>query len=188
MVKSAPTSTARLTEDDGGGHAGWLKGAGPVTWDSSRAAWRQQARSDLRGADPMLARLIDDRPAFDPRAWLAQLSPMDLFGALLFQVTGQTLYLPATRGTVAPVEALSGDHLPSPAELLAVDRGRLRAAGLSLSATTRVRNRLEGQGMLRQERCPGDGRGRHAVLTDLDLPTAAAAMSHFATDYAHRSV
>ena len=36
----------------------------------------------------VLARLIE-RPGFDPRAWLAQLPPMDLYGALLFQVTGQ---------------------------------------------------------------------------------------------------
>ena len=45
--------------------------------DSSRAAWLRQARSYLRHADPVLARLIDDRPDFDPRAWLAQLPPMD---------------------------------------------------------------------------------------------------------------
>ena len=40
-----------------------------------------------RNADTVLARLIDDRPDFDPRAWIAQLPPMDLYGALLFQVT-----------------------------------------------------------------------------------------------------
>jgi hypothetical protein len=62
-----------------------------VTEDSSRVMWLQQARSYLRNADPVLARLIDDRPAFDPRAWMAQLPPMDLYGALLFQVTGQQL-------------------------------------------------------------------------------------------------
>jgi hypothetical protein len=32
-----------------------------------RAAGLQQARSYLRRADPVLARLIDDRPDFDPR-------------------------------------------------------------------------------------------------------------------------
>ena len=121
----------------------------------------------------------------------------------------------ATRRTLARVEALFSGHLSSPAELLVVDPGRLRAAGLLLSGTTRLVNRLEGQGPLRRERCPGDGRGWHAVLIDagsarlrlawpghlasvrahvighvrdLDLPAAAAAMSHFATDYAHRSV
>jgi len=102
-----------------------------VTGDSSRAAWLRQARSYLRNADPVLARLIENRPDFDPRAWMAQLPPMDLYGALLFQVTGQQLSVPATRRTLARIEALFGGHLPSPAELLAVDPGQLREAGLS---------------------------------------------------------
>jgi hypothetical protein len=46
-----------------------------VTDDPDRAAWLRQARAHLRTAHPVLARLIDDRPAFDPRAWLAQLPP-----------------------------------------------------------------------------------------------------------------
>jgi len=79
----------------------------------------------------VLARLIDDRPDFDPRAWLSQLPPMDLFGALLFQVTGQQLSVAATRRTIARIQELFGDHLPSPAELLSVDPGKLREAGLS---------------------------------------------------------
>ena len=102
-----------------------------MTGDSSRAAWLRQARSYLRNADPVLARLIENRPDFDPRAWLAQLPPMDLYGALLFQVTGQQLSVPATRRTLARIEALFGGHLPSPTELLAVDPGQLREAGLS---------------------------------------------------------
>src|SRR6266702_7030514 len=76
-------SIAGLTHHDGGARTGRGKGAGPVTEDSSRDAWLQQARSYLRNADPVLAWLIDDRPAFDPRAWLTQLPPMDLYGALL---------------------------------------------------------------------------------------------------------
>ncbi len=102
-----------------------------MTEDSSREAWLQQARSYLRNADPVLARLIDDRPGFDPRAWMAQLPPMDLYGALLFQVTGQQLSVAATRRTIARIEALFGGHLPSPTELLGVDPGQLREAGLS---------------------------------------------------------
>jgi DNA-3-methyladenine glycosylase II len=102
-----------------------------MTEDSSRAAWLRQARSHLRAADLVLARLIDDRPDFDPRAWLAQLPPMDLYGALVFQVTGQQLSVAATRATLARIEALFGGHLPAPAELLRVDPGRLREAGLS---------------------------------------------------------
>ena len=94
------------------------KGAGSVAEDSSRAVGLQQARSYLRNADPVLARLIDDRPAFDPRAWMAQLPPMDLYGALLFQVTGQQLSVAATRQTLARIQALFDGHLPSPTELL----------------------------------------------------------------------
>ena len=99
--------------------------------DSSRAVLLPQARSYLRQADLVLARLIDDRPDFDPRAWISELPPMDLYGALLFQITGQQLSVPATRRTLARVQALFGGHLPEPAELLAVDPSQLREAGLS---------------------------------------------------------
>jgi hypothetical protein len=37
------------------------KGPRVVTQDSSREVWLRQARSYLRNADPVLARLIDDR-------------------------------------------------------------------------------------------------------------------------------
>jgi DNA-3-methyladenine glycosylase II len=102
-----------------------------VPEDSSGTLWLEQARSHLRNADPVLARLIDERPTFDPRAWMAQLPAMDLYGALLFQITGQQLSVAATRRTLARIEALFGGHLPTPTELLAVDPGKLRAAGLS---------------------------------------------------------
>src|SRR5260221_7101374 len=108
--------------------------------DTARAVWLQQARSYLGNADPVLARLIDDRPEFDPRAWMAQLPPMDLYGALLFQVTGQQLSVPATRRTLARIQALFGGHLPAPAELLAVDPGQLRAAGLSWRKISTLRD------------------------------------------------
>ena len=62
---------------------------------------------------------------------MSQLPRMDLFGALLFQVTGQQLSVPATRRTVARIQALFGGRLPAPAELLSVDPGQLRQAGLS---------------------------------------------------------
>lgn len=91
----------------------------------------------------MLARLVDERPDFDPRAWMAQLPPMDLFGALLFQVTGQQLSVPATRRTLARIEALFGGHLPAPAELLGVDPEQLRAAGLSWRKIATLRDLAE---------------------------------------------
>jgi DNA-3-methyladenine glycosylase II len=114
-----------------------------VSENSRRAAWLQQARSHLRDADPVLARLIGDRPDFDPRGWLAELPPMDLYGALLFQVTGQQLSVPATRRTLARIQALFGGHLPSPAELLTVDPAKLREAGLSWRKTGTLRDLAE---------------------------------------------
>src|SRR4029079_4878500 len=104
---------------------------GLVTDDSDRAAWLSGARSYLRDADPVLARLIDDRPDFDPRGWIWELPPMDLFGALLFQVVGQQLSVAATRRTVARIQAMFGGRLPAPADLLGVGTDQLRAAGLS---------------------------------------------------------
>jgi DNA-3-methyladenine glycosylase II len=95
------------------------------------AEWLERARNHLRGADPVLAATIDKRPDFDPRAWLAELPRMDLFGALLFQVAGQQLSVAATRRTLARIEDLFGGQLPEPAQLLAVDPADLRQAGLS---------------------------------------------------------
>ena len=108
--------------------------------DPGRAAWLQQARSFLHDADPVLARLIDERPDFDPHEWMAQLPPMDLYGALLFQVTGQQLSVLATRRILARIQALFGGHLPAPAELLQVDPEELRAAGLSWRKISTLRD------------------------------------------------
>lgn len=87
------------------------------------ADWLQKARDHLRKADPMRARLIADRPDFDPRRWMTELPPMDLFGALLFQIVGQQLSVAATRmilerKAVRTVYRL--DHLPAEEEVLAI--------------------------------------------------------------------
>src|SRR5215831_16275577 len=84
-----------------------------MTEDPKHAAWLEQARSHLRHADPVLARLIGERPDFDPRAWLARL------------------------------EALFGGRLPAPAELLGVDPGKLREAGLSWRKIATLRDLAE---------------------------------------------
>ena len=124
-----------------------------MTEDADRAAWLQQARSHLRKADPVLARLVSERPEFDPRAWMAELPPMDLYGALLFQVTGQQLSVAATRHRLARVEDLFGGHLPLAAELLEVDPGKLREAGLSWRKIGTLRDLAErlSDGRLDQE-------------------------------------
>jgi DNA-3-methyladenine glycosylase II len=83
---------------------------------------------------------------------------MDLFGALLFQITGQQLSIPATRRTLARIEALFGGHLPSATELLGVDPAHLRAAGLSWRKIGTLRD-LAGR--------LSDGRLDAAVLSSL---------------------
>ena len=114
-----------------------------MTEDPDHTTWLQHARTYLHEADPVLARLIDDRPDFDPRAWIAQLAPMDLYGALLFQVTGQQLSVAATRRTLARIAALFEGHLPAPAQLLAIDPAELRKAGLSRRKITTLRDLAE---------------------------------------------
>jgi DNA-3-methyladenine glycosylase II len=114
-----------------------------VTEDTSRAEVLEEARSHLSGVDPVLARLIAERPDFDPRAWMAQLPPMDLYGALLFQIAGQQLSVAATRRILGRVEALFGGHLPSAAELLTVDPERLREAGFSWRKVGTLRDLAE---------------------------------------------
>jgi DNA-3-methyladenine glycosylase II len=107
------------------------------------AEWLAQARGHLRGADPVLAALIDRRPDFDPRAWLDELPRMDLFGALLFQVVGQQLSVAATRRILARIDALFGGRQPGPEELLGADPADLRRAGLSWRKVATLRDLAE---------------------------------------------
>jgi DNA-3-methyladenine glycosylase II len=107
------------------------------------AEWLENAREHLRSADPVLAELIAERPDFDPRRWLTELPPMDLFGALLFQIVGQQLSVAATRRTLARIEARFGDRLPSTAEVLRTDPAQFRDAGLSWRKISTVRELAE---------------------------------------------
>ncbi|MCK9928673.1 MarR family transcriptional regulator [Frankia sp. Mgl5] len=83
------------------------------------------------------------------------------------------------------------------------------ACSLSISGMTRIVSRLQAQGLVRREQCPGDRRGWYAALTDsglarlgaawpthvasvrrhvmdhlaeVDLPTVTAALQRFASD------
>jgi DNA-3-methyladenine glycosylase II len=89
------------------------------------------AREFLRNADPVLARLIDARPDFRPRAWADELPPFDAFGTLIFQVAGQQLSVASTRAIISHLQERFGGHMPSPAELLAADSQVLRDSGFS---------------------------------------------------------
>jgi DNA-3-methyladenine glycosylase II len=101
------------------------------------------AREFLRNADPILARIIDARPDFRPRAWIDELPPLDAFGTLVFQVIGQQLSVRATRTILSRLEAGFGGRLPSPAELLAADQQVLRASGLSARKGATLRTLAE---------------------------------------------
>jgi len=90
-----------------------------------------KAREFLSKADPVLARLIDARPDFRPRAWLDELPPLDAFGTLVFQVAGQQLSVSSTRAIIRHLQEHFGGHMPSPAELLAADPQVLRDSGFS---------------------------------------------------------
>src|SRR5207237_8459808 len=102
-----------------------------------------RARARFAQADPVLAPISDRGSSCNPRAWLDELPPMDLFGAALFQVTGQQLSVAATRRTIGRIEALFDGHLPSPAELLRVEPIQLRAAGLSRRKVDTLRDLAE---------------------------------------------
>lgn len=119
------------------------RAAAPGAKADRRPARLRLAQDHLRKADPVIGRLIDRRPDFDPHAWLDELPPMDLFGSLLFQVTGQQLSVAATRRTLERVTALFGGHLPTPDELLAARPDDLRAAGLSWRKVGTLRDLAE---------------------------------------------
>jgi DNA-3-methyladenine glycosylase II len=128
----------------------------------------RKAREFLRKADPVLAGVIDAHPAFRPRAFLDELPPLDAFGALIFQVVGQQLSVPATRTIVSRIEQRFGDRLPSPTELLAADPQVLRAAGLSARKGATIRALAERF---------ADGRLSDAALERMTDEEVAAALT-----------
>jgi DNA-3-methyladenine glycosylase II len=109
----------------------------------ARLARFRRAQKHLRNVDPVIGRLIDRQPDFDPRAWLDDLPAMDLFGSLLFQVTGQQLSVAATRRTVERITSLFQGRLPTPDELLVIEPAQLRAAGLSWRKVSTLRDLAE---------------------------------------------
>ena len=97
------------------------------------------AREFLRKADSVLARLIDARPDFRPRAWMDELPPLDAFGTLVFQVAGQQLSVSSTRAILRHLQERFGGRMPSPAELLAADPQVLRDSGFSARKSETLR-------------------------------------------------
>jgi DNA-3-methyladenine glycosylase II len=128
----------------------------------------RKALAFLRGADPVLAGVIEAHPAFRPRAWMDELPPLDAFGTLIFQVVGQQLSVAATRTIVSRIEERFGGHLPSPGEVLAADPQALRAAGLSARKGATIRALAERF---------VDGRLSDAALADMTNEEVAAALT-----------
>jgi DNA-3-methyladenine glycosylase II len=91
----------------------------------------REAREFLQKADPVLARLIQARPDFRPRAWMDELPPLDAFATLIFQVAGQQLSVASTRAIISHLQEHFGGHMPTPAQLLAADPKVLRESGFS---------------------------------------------------------
>ena len=97
------------------------------------------AREFLRAADPVLARIIEARPDFRPRAWTEDLPPLDAFSTLIFQVAGQQLSVRATRTILGRLEGVFGGRLPTPAEMLAADPDAVRSSGMSTRKVATLR-------------------------------------------------
>jgi DNA-3-methyladenine glycosylase II len=112
-----------------------------------------EAREYLRKADPVLAKLIDARPDFRPRAWTEKLPPFDAFGTLVFQVAGQQLSVASTRAIIRHLEERFGGHMPSAEEVLAADPQVLREAGFSARKAHTLRELAErfGDGRLSEK-------------------------------------
>jgi DNA-3-methyladenine glycosylase II len=98
---------------------------------SARAQEIRTGLSWLHAVDPVLAGLIDDRPDFDPDAWVRALPAMDLFGALVFQIIGQQISATAAMAIFTRLAAQFGGRVPDARELAAVDPGTLHGLGLS---------------------------------------------------------
>src|SRR6476659_1061244 len=98
-----------------------------------------EAREFLRQADPVLARIIDARPDFRPRAWTRELPALDAFSTLIFQVLGQQLSVRATRTILGRLQQSFGGRLPTPAEMVVADPAAVRSSGMSARKAATLR-------------------------------------------------
>jgi DNA-3-methyladenine glycosylase II len=101
------------------------------------------ALSHLRAADPVLARVIDENPAFDPGAWSQRWPTLDLFGALVLEVIGQQISVIAATAIFRRILERFGGRAPDPDQLATVDPDVLRELGLSRQKARTVRDLAE---------------------------------------------
>lgn len=100
-------------------------------------------RDLLAYSDPVMARLIADIPAERLDRTRAE-RPADHYGALLRAITGQQLSVKAAARIYERVLEFFGGQTPTPAQILAADPERMRAAGgLSRAKTGYLRSLAE---------------------------------------------
>ncbi len=105
-----------------------------------KGAYEPEAREALRASDPVMRRLIDSHPSFDPETWRRYGPTIDPFGTLVRVVIGQQVSTSAARAILGRLSALFGGKLPNPSELLAVEEEELRSVGLSRQKLYYLRN------------------------------------------------
>lgn len=102
------------------------------------------ALSHLRAADPVLARLLDERGAPDLRRDPSRPAPGEHYAALVRSIVGQQLSVLAARSIYARLLEHFGGRPPTPQEVLDADPDEMRlAAGLSRAKTTFLRSLAE---------------------------------------------
>jgi DNA-3-methyladenine glycosylase II len=115
----------------------------------------RKAVAALRGADPVMARLIDDHEDVVRRD-LRRERPGDAYGALLRSIVGQQLSTKAASSIYGRLTDIFGGHAPTPRQLLAAGADEIRAAGLSNAKVAYLRD-LAGhveEGTLELEKLP----------------------------------
>jgi DNA-3-methyladenine glycosylase II len=94
----------------------------------------------LAGADPVMAALVQRFGALSFETRRRGRPRVDSYGMLLRSVVGQQVSAKAAATIYDRVLALFGGRTPTPAELLALDPGELRAAGLSGRKVSYIRD------------------------------------------------
>ena len=115
----------------------------------------RKAIETLRNGDPVMGRLIEEHGALVRRD-LKRERPGDAYGALLRSIVGQQLSTKAAATIYGRVLELFKGHTPTPKQLLKVDPGKLRGAGLSRAKVAYLRDLAQHveEGTLELERLP----------------------------------
>jgi DNA-3-methyladenine glycosylase II len=101
-----------------------------------------KALDALRGADDVMARLIDEHGALDHDK-RRRGRPNDAYGALVRSIVGQQLSTKAARTIYERLTEIFGGRTPTPRELLEVDPELIREAGLSRAKVSYLRDLAE---------------------------------------------